>query len=109
MKHPQHDILIAIANGVPMEFKPAPTVKPNEWLTYNPNQGFTMGTDPSLWRIKPKEKVKKYQVLWAPINGGGAAVTVDYHTSLLEFSNKYPGAIPIQLIESTMEEFDAEE
>ena len=55
MKHPMRDILIAIAEGKPVQY-----FLHDEWIDFDPNNSFIIA--PSLkneWRVKPKEKVKR--------------------------------------------------
>lgn len=49
-KHPLADVLIAIANGEPVEFK----TTLDKWILFDPKLPFEIDPNNSNWRVKPK-------------------------------------------------------
>lgn len=108
MKHPLHDILIAIAEGKPVQY-----FMNNTWIDLNPNNQFHINPQCSAsWRIKPKEKVKKYRwVINDYRNENTLKVTDHYYANLAEFNaqNMHGVWVAVEPIESTMIEVEVDD
>ena len=108
MKHPLHDILIAIAEGKPVQYFVDDT-----WIDLNPNNPFHIDPQCSIsWRIKPKEKVKKYRWLLQDIRDKHILkVSGKLYESRVDFNvnNLNSMFIAVEPIESTMIEVEVDD
>lgn len=108
MKHPLHDILIAIAEGKPVQYFVDDT-----WIDLNPNDPFHINPQCSIsWRIKPKEKVKKYRwVLQGIQDKHILRVSDKYYANTAEFNamNMNMMWIAVEPIECTMIEVEVDD
>ena len=108
MKHPCYDVLIAIAEGKPVQY-----FLHDEWIDFDPNNSFIIS--PRLkneWRVKPKEKVKKYRwVIRDYRNKVTLKVTDQYYASIAECNaqNMHSVWAAVEPIESTMIEVEVDD
>ena len=101
MKHPLHDILIAIAEGKPVQYN-----RYGEWIDLDPSKSFILRTkDAKMWRIKPKEKVNKWRWVVKSHATGALSVTNGYYPEPGWVEN--PNYVNVQKVDSSM--IEAEE
>ena len=108
MKHPLHDILIAIAEGKPVQY-----FLNYQWIDLDPDTSFVINPKVSTtWRIKPKEKVKKYRWVLQDIRDKHILKVSDkLYESRVDFNvnNMNSMFIAVEPIESTMIEVEVDD
>ena len=108
MKHPLHDILIAIAEGKSVQY-----FLNNQWIDLDPDTSFIINPKVSnTWRIKPKEKVKKYRWVLQDIRDKHILKVSDkLYESRVDFNvnNMNSMFIAVEPIESTMIEVEVDD
>lgn len=100
MKHPLHYILIAIAEGKPVQF-----LVDSEWIDLDPTLTLEIYPDDNgKWRIKPKEKVKKWRWVMQAVHDDSLSVTGKHYPEPGWVEN--PSYVPVQKVDSTMIEVE---
>lgn len=103
-KHPLAEILYAIADGKEVQQRTL-SYGTSEWKKLDYHSAFSLGIPNVEYRIKPKEKVKKWK--WVFEVHGELGVTEEHYTEE-EFNNSANAyfAKLIQKIDATEQEFD---
>ncbi len=107
-EHKYAEVLRAIADGKPVEFMYEGY--DGVWYLYSPESDSFHLRDDIQWRVKPKEKVKKWR--WAPQRPSGQlSLTALHYADAVEFYKFCDTHQEFDLVEkvsSTMIEVDAE-
>lgn len=99
MKHPLHDILIAIAEGKTVQYLEDPG-----WIDLDTEFRFEIWpVNIALWRIKPEEKVKKWRWVMKGFDGS-LSITGKHYPEPGWVEN--PSYVPVQKVESTLIEVE---
>ena len=102
-EHPLAEILRAIADGKPLEFR---SKGDPDWKPYSHHPE----TDVHIWgnnyeyRVKPKEPVKTWR--WVAINPrykNSYLVTDGYYSSLEEYNERHPSGVQLKFIQKVVE------
>lgn len=108
MKHPYSDVLIAIAEGKTVQY-----FLNNQWIDLDPDTSFIINPKVSnTWRIKPKEKVKKYRwVLQGIRDKHILRVSDECYANAAEFNAKNMNMmwIAVEPVEYTMIEVEVDD
>ena len=103
-KHPLAEILYAIADGKEVQQRILSCGTP-EWKKLDYHSAFSLGLPNVEYRIKPKEKVKKWK--WVFEEDGIMDITANHYSDSDEFYECFPSEVNlVQKIYSTEQEFD---
>jgi hypothetical protein len=109
VRHKWADVIIAIAEGIPVQFKTQNGSQFEDWnpIDWSPLSCYVMDNKWE-WRIKPKEPVKRYKVAFAFFDGGHTIehISNQYYSSIQEFIDVQKNIVWAVLLEPTMKEFE---
>lgn len=103
MKHPLRDILIAIAEGKPVQQKPS--TSRGVWRDVDTSCAFSLGLPGVEYRVKPKEMELRYRWVREDVQGS-IDITSYYYRDKAHFYEQHTTSKPLQRIEATAREFE---
>lgn len=86
-KHKHHDVIIAYANGEPIQYRRE--YMGGEWVDYTTSSQVNFDRSDIQWRIKPKETIKTYRMALVCIKDRHVVVAVDVTNACIDAPAEY--------------------